>query len=179
MIRSNTPHPYLYRQRDARTTDIRTTRERTRVVSRPPSGVPRSARDRRKLVTYSHASAPWAEFLDMYETFTDILCAAAKTGCNECLEREYVAVRWWFLQQYPHHAHHVRRLIGGSAAFAHATHPTVTDMTTGEKRRMDSFESLFIAKTLREVLAGDRGGLISQVSAVSHALYQAVTKTKQ
>ena len=139
MIRSNTPHPYLFRQRDSRPIGPRTERDRSRTLGRAPSRVPKSARDRRKLLSYSHTGATWTEFLEMYETFTDVLCAAAKTGCTDCLEREYIALRWWFLQEYPHHVLHVRKLISGTAASAQATQPTVTDMTTGEKRRMDSF----------------------------------------
>jgi len=176
MIRSNTPHPYLFRQRDGRGLSGR---DKSRAFVRVTSGVPRAARDRRKLIHHSGVAATWSEFLSNYEQFTDVLCVAAKSGCTERLEREYVALRFWFLQQYPHHAHRVRALISTSTILIDATLPTVSDMTTGEKRQMDAFESLFLPKALSDVLSGDRGDLIHRVSTVSLAVYCSLAKTKQ
>lgn len=107
--------------------------------------------------------AHWRTFIEKYERFTDVLCAAAKHGISPEGEIEYGALRSWFMDHYYDHAPRLRQQMHG---FAFAPGAGGAD-----GQPMDTFEAIFLPRTLVELLAHDDGNLIGLVSSVSQAIY--------
>ncbi len=176
MIRSNLPLPFLYRLRlqagaaarralSASPVDYRRSR------SQPGGARPAGARSLaiRRAATSDTAQA-WLNFIDQYEAFTDVLCAAAKTGCDGQKENEYAQMRRWFVANYYRTAARVRPYLeaeGGEGGEP----PSITDYA-GQRRALDVLEALFLPATLRDVLRQDTGDLIPRVARISEAVYR-------
>ena len=160
MIRSNLPLPFLYRLRlragaAARRATAAPTRTAARAVRRPAPG---------------DAAQVWLNFIDQYERFTEVLCAAAKNGCDAPKESEYAQMRRWFVGNYYRLAARLRPELEQEFA-AECAGPTITDYA-GQKRSLDSLEALFLPPTLREVLKHDTGDLIPRVARISEVIYR-------
>ncbi len=163
MIRSNLPLPFLYRLR------LRAGAAARRAASapaRPPARRPAS-RD---------AASVWLLFVEQYERFTEVLCAAAKTGCDPRREAEYAQLRCWFVGNYYRMAARLRpeleREFGGDAG------PSIADYA-GQKRSLDALEALFLPPTLREVFQHDTGDLIPRVARISEVVYRCHAEWEQ
>jgi hypothetical protein len=98
----------------------------------------------------------WATFAARYERFTDLLCAAAKNGCDSSVESEYDRLRRWFLDHYDRVAACLR--------------PYLTQEEDGPQS--DLFESMLRSSTLQSLLRCDNGELIARVSQISAAVYR-------
>ena len=174
MIRSNLPIPFLYRLRlqagaaakraAASPVDYRQPRPDD-VNSRPLKA--RSTAARRGAL--GDAGQFWLDFIDQYQTFTDMLCAAAKSGCDSRKESEYAQMRRWFVGNYYRVTGRVRPYL--DAEFAGETLPVVVDYA-GQKRTLDALEALFLPPALRDLLKQDTGDLIPRVARVSEAVYR-------
>lgn len=174
MIRSNLPLPFLYRLR-----------LQAGAAARRAITAPVNYRDARPMTTGGRTSASrpaarraapgdtaqfWQLFIDQYESFTDVLCASAKAGCDSQRESEYAQLRRWFVANYYRTASSVRPYLeaefGGAAAL-----PSIVDYA-GQRRCLDALEALFLPPTLREVLKHDTGDLIPRVARISEAIYR-------
>ncbi len=172
MIRSNLPLPFLYRLRlraAARKAAAPPTayRHRTPGVSSRSAGA-RSAAVRRAAT--GDAARLWLHFIDQYELFTELLCAAAKNGCDGRKESEYAQMRRWFVVNYYRTAARVRPYLEAEFGPEDAL-PHVADYA-GQTRALDALEALFLPPTLHEVLKQDTGDLIPRVARVSEAVYR-------
>lgn len=159
MIRSNLPLPFLYRLRlragdAARRAASAPVRIPVRAARRPPS------RD---------AASVWLDFVDRYERFTEVLCAAAKNGCDPRKEAEYAQLRCWFVGNYFRLAARLRPEL--EREFEGDGGPSIADYA-GQKRTLDALEALFLPPTLREVLKHDTGDLIPRVARISEVVYR-------
>ena len=128
-----------------------------------------SARSAARRSAGSDAARLWLHFIDQYELFTGVLCAAAKSGCDSRTESEYARMRRWFVANYYRTAARVRPFL--EAEFGdECSLPSVVDYA-GQKRSLDALEALFLPPTLREVLKHDPGALIPRVARISNAIY--------
>ena len=173
MVRSNTPLPFMFRLRNQASGVCRRAfsgRTMTAALLAPPT----FERRRPGLGASQASSAPaaWREFLDRYEQFTDVLCVAAKSGCDDHLESKYAVLRRWFMEHYYRVAPRLRPYLEAEGNPLDLPLPHVLDQSTGLRRPMDAFEAIFMPKTLSEVLNSDQGDLISRVSHVSSAVYR-------
>lgn len=160
MIRSNLPLPFLYRLR------LRagaTARGEASAPARPP------VRAAARRPAPHEAAQVWLGFVDQYERFTEVLCAAAKDGCDPRKESEYAQMRCWFVGNYYRTAARLRPEL--ELEFAGDAGPSITDYA-GQKRTLDALEALFLPPTLREVLKHDTGDLIPRVARVSEVVYR-------
>ena len=175
MIRSNIPLPFLYRlrlragaaARQANSVPVNYRQNRPPASSARPSSA-RSAAIRRAAT--GDAAQFWLHFIDQYEAFTDILCAAAKAGCDTHKESEYAQLRRWFVANYYRTAASVRPYLDTEFVQSEAL-PSIMDYA-GQKRCLDALEALFLPPTLREVLKHDTGNLIPRVARISEAIYR-------
>ena len=172
MIRSNLPLPFLYRLRlraAARkaVSPPAAYRHRMQAVSARPAGA-RSAAIRRAAT--GDVARLWLHFIDQYELFTELLCAAAKNGCDAPKESEYAQMRRWFVSNYYRTAARVRPYLEAEFGPEDAL-PHVADYA-GQTRVLDALEALFLPQTLHEVLKQDTGDLIPRVARVSEAVYR-------
>lgn len=152
MIRSNLPLPFLYRLRLRAGAAAR--RAAAAPYRRPQGGEDVQA---------------WLRFVDHYERFTEVLCAAAKNGCDARKENEYAQMRFWFMGNYSRTAARIRLAL--EAEFeAEGSGPSIADYA-GQKRTLDALEALFLPPTLRGVLAHDTGDLIPRIARISEVIY--------
>ncbi len=173
MIRSNLPLPFLYRlrlraaARRAATPPTAYRQGRPQGASTRPAGA-RSAAVRRAAT--GDVARLWLHFIDQYEMFTELLCAAAKNGCDGGKESEYAQMRRWFVSNYYRTAARVRPFLEAEFGPEDAL-PHVADYA-GQTRALDALEALFLPQTLHEVLKQDTGDLIPRVVRVSEAVYR-------
>ena len=169
MIRSNLPLPFLYRLR------LRAGDAARRAASSPLSSLNhRSARPTPRRRAGSEAAQAWLHFVDQYEQFTGVLCAAAKDGCDSRKESEYAQMRCWFLGNYYRTTARVRP--GLDAEFeGEGDAPCIADYA-GQKRTLDALEALFLPPTLRELLKHDTGDLIPRIARISDVVYRCHTE---
>lgn len=175
MIRSNLPLPFLYRlrlragaaARQAASSSVNYRQTRPHAAGARPASA-RSAAIRRAAT--GDAAQFWLHFIDQYEAFTNILCAAAKAGCDSRTESEYAQLRRWFVANYYRTAARVRPYLDAEFG-GHDGLPSVVDYA-GQKRLLDALEALFLPPTLREVLKHDTGDLIPRVARISEAIYR-------
>lgn len=174
MIRSNLPLPFLYRLRlqagaaARRATTPPVNYRQTR--PQPPSGRPAVARSAAIRAAGGDAAQVWLNFIDQYEVFTEVLCAAAKNGCDSRKESEYAQMRRWFVGHYYRTAARVRPYLEAEFGDGDVL-PSVVDYA-GQKRSLDALEALFLPPTLKEVLKHDTGDLIPRVARISEAVYR-------
>lgn|GEM_PF-4812862 len=114
----------------------------------------------------------WKTFVNQYEKFTDILCAAAKNGCDEGMEREYDTVRKWFVAEYYCISERLKPYLAHLNAEVWTLKPVPFPRTRIGFRRADILESIFKIPTLKEILDTDAGDLIYNVTRLSEAVYQ-------
>ena len=168
MIRSNLPLPFLYRLRlRAGAAARRATSASTRTVAR--AAVRRSVPN--------DAASVWLCFTEQYERFTEVLCAAAKDGCDPRKEAEYAQMRGWFVGNYYRLAARLRPELEQEFASENAG-PSIADYA-GQKRTLDALEALFLPPTLREVLRHDTGDLIPRVARISEVVYRCHAEWEQ
>ncbi len=175
MIRSNLPLPFLYRlrlqagaaARQATSSPVNYRQTRPQTASARPASA-RSAAIRRAAT--GDAAQFWLHFIDQYEAFTNILCAAAKTGCDGPEESEYAQLRRWFVSNYYRSAARIRPYLLTEFGELDIL-PSVVDYA-GQKRSLDALEALFLPPTLREVLKHDTGDLIPRIARISEAVYR-------
>ncbi len=159
MIRSNLPLPFLYRLR------LRAGDAARRATSSPVRPPVRAAARR---PASRDASSVWLLFVEQYERFTEVLCAAAKDGCDPRKESEYAQLRCWFVGNYYRIAARLRPEL--DREFGEESGPSIADYA-GQKRSLDALEALFLPPTLREVLKHDTGDLIPRVARLSEVVY--------
>lgn len=179
MIRSNLPLPFLYRIRLQAGSAAR--RAQSTLVGyrqgqgEKAAGRPLNARQvAARRATAGDAGALWLDFVDQYERFTGVLCAAAQWGCDSQKESEYALMRRWFVANYYRLAARIRPHLDAEFAEDLRTGdgpPTITDYA-GQKRTLDVLEALFLPLTLRDVLSGDKGNLIPHIARISGVVYQ-------
>ena len=175
MIRSNLPLPFMYRLRlragaaasRATASLVGYRQSRPQASSARPASA-RSAAIRR--TASGDAAQAWLNFIDQYEVFTEVLCAAARNGCDSRKESEYAQMRRWFVTNYCRTAARVRPYLEAEFGGADLL-PSVVDYA-GQKRSLDALEALFLPPTLREVLKHDTGDLIPRVARISEAVYR-------
>ena len=177
MIRSNLPLPFLYRLRlragDAARRAASVTYRRS-----PDTGAGRAAsRSAARRPAGAEAAQVWLRFVDQYELFTEVLCAAAKSGCDSRKETEYAQMRCWFVSNYYRTAGRVRPELETEFG-AEAGTPSIADYA-GQKRTLDALEALFLPPTLREVLKHDTGDLIPRVARISEVIYRCHAEWEQ
>lgn len=177
MIRSNLPIPFLYRLR------LQTGAAARRVGSAAASSTEHSAAGKpvnarqaaaRRGGSATDAEQLWQDFVDQYEEFTGVLCAAAQYGCDDKKEAQYAQMRRWFVSHYYRIAARVRPFL--EAEFAGDREqgellPMISDYA-GQKRALDVLEALFMPLSLRIVLSHDTGNLIPHIARISDAVYQ-------
>ena len=161
MIRSNLPIPFLYRLRlnanaAARRAAAPARNVRQAAARRPAAG---------------SAGQLWQDFIDRYEAFTGVLCAAAKSGCDAGREAEYALLRRWFVANYYRLAGRLRPALDAEFADEALSAPRIADYA-GQTRSLDPLEALFLPVTLRDVLTQDTGDLIPRVVRISAAVYR-------
>jgi hypothetical protein len=116
-------------------------------------------------------STVWKQFVRQYEKFTDLLCVAAKNGCDECLESEYRIIRQWFRSTYYEVSERLRpNLIRISPELWVRRRPAFV-CCANCYRRQDVFESIYRVESLRKILDDDNGSLIHVISLLSEAVY--------
>ena len=173
MIRSNLPLPFLYRLR------LQAGAAARRAMSPPVNyrdartaggGRPAAARPAARRAGVGDVAQFWLLFIEQYQTFTDVLCASAKTGCDSRRESEYAQLRRWFVANYYRTASRVRPYLEAEFGETDAL-PSIVDYA-GQKRALDALEALFLPPTLREVLKHDTGDLIPRVARISEAIYR-------
>ncbi len=179
MIRSNLPLPFLYRVRLQAGSAAR--RAQSSLVSyrqtRDASshGRPVNARQMgARRAGVGDAGQLWMDFVDQYERFTGVLCAAAQWGCDADRESEYAQMRRWFVANYYRLAARVRPYLDAEFAEEQAggeAPPAVMDYA-GQKRALDMLEALFVPPTLNDVLSQDTGNLIPNIARISAVVYQ-------
>lgn len=108
----------------------------------------------------------WNLFVDNFERFTGVLCAAARYGVTPESEQDYLALRTWFLDNYHEHAPRLRMYMSPDIFSLALEGGHVT-----QSRKMDGFEAIFLPLTLSELLEYDNGRLIHLISHVSQAVY--------
>ncbi len=170
MIRSNLPLPFLYRLR------LRAGDAARRAAAPPATYRPARSAVRRTALGSPQAQA-WLQFIGQYELFTEVLCAAAKNGCDSRKETEYARMRCWFVANYYRTAARVRPALEEEFG-AEAGTPSIADYA-GQKRTLDALEALFLPPTLREVLKHDTGDLIPRVARISEAIYRCHAEWEQ
>lgn len=163
MVRSNTPHPFLFRFRSTgggKTSDA-------------PAALPAKQlrRNKPKAAPLPSGQEAWREFVKRYEEFTDLLCVAAKDGVTESRENGYAELRRWFLENYPRVSPRLYPFLVRSGACVESA-VVMVDPSSGRRRPLDGFEIVFLSSTLEELLRRDCGGLIDQVSRLSDAVYE-------
>ena len=161
MIRSNLPLPFLYRLRLRAGAAARRATARPAAVRRPAAG---------------NTAQIWPHFIGQYELFTEILCAAAKNGCDSRKESEYARMRCWFVANYYRTAGRIRPAL--EAEFGADAGPSIADYA-GQKRTLDALEALFLPPTLGEVLRHDTGDLIPRVARISDVIYRCHAEWEQ
>lgn len=174
MIRSNLPLPFLYRLR------LQAGAAAQRAMSPPVNyrdtraaggtGRPVASRPAARRAAVGDVAQFWLLFIEKYETFTDVLCASAKAGCDSQRESEYAQLRRWFVANYYRTAPRVRPYLEAEFSEA-ASLPSIVDYA-GQKRSLDALEALFLPPTLREVLKHDTGDLIPRVARISESIYR-------
>ena len=173
MIRSNLPLPFLYRLRLQAGSAARRAFSSPAVYRQPAAtgGRPQNARQAAaRRAGVGDAAQLWFDFVGQYERFTDVLCAAAKDGCDARRESEYAQLRRWFVANYYRLSARLRPYL--DAEFEpDAPTPTIQDYA-GQRRSLDVLEALFLPPTLREVFTHDTGDLIPRVGRVSDAVYR-------
>ncbi len=176
MIRSNLPIPFLYRLRLQAGSAARRAHS-SLTAYRQPRGAngarplkARQASARRFSAT--DASSLWLEFIEQYECFTGMLCAAAKSGCDSRKESEYAQLRRWFVKNYYRLAARVRPYLDTDLSAGELREPLMIADYAGQKRALDPLEALFLPPTLREVLGHDSGNLIPRVARISESVYR-------
>jgi len=172
MIRSNLPLPFLYRLRlRAGAAARRASTAPVDYRTRPDAGAGRTAaRSTSRRPASGDAAAVWLHFVEQYERFTEVLCAAAKDGCDPRKESEYAQMRCWFVGNYYRTASRIRPELEKEFG-AESAGPSIADYA-GQKRSLDALEALFLPATLREVLKHDTGDLIPRVARISEAIYR-------
>ena len=173
MIRSNLPLPFLYRLR-LRAGDAarRATAPDDYRKTRPELGSGRTAsRSATRRPAVGDAAQVWLHFIERYELFTEVLCAAAKNGCDSRKESEYAQMRCWFVANYYRVAGRVRPDLEAEFKTDVSASPSIMDYA-GQKRTLDALEALFLPATLREVLTHDTGDLIPRVARISEVIYR-------
>ena len=175
MIRSNLPLPFLYRLR------LQAGAAARRATSSPSdyrSARPAAGRAVNPLLSAARRAALpeaaqfWLRFIDQYESFTTVLCAAAMNGCDSIRESEYAQLRRWFVANYYRTVSRVRPFLDAEfVSGAEVDTPIVVDYA-GQRRALDPLESLFLPATLRDVLKHDTGDLIPRVARISDAVYR-------
>jgi hypothetical protein len=178
MIRSNLPLPFLYRFRLQAGSAARHAQSSLVNYRQARDGAgqgrPLNSRQNTARRTAGDASQLWADFVDQYESFTGVLCAAAQLGCDVRRESQYAQMRCWFMANYYRLAARVRPYL--DEEFAQELQPgeavpTVTDYA-GQKRALDVLEALFLPPTLRDVLRYDTGNLIPHIARISNVVYK-------
>ncbi len=177
MIRSNLPIPFLYRLRlQAGSAARRVGGASSYQSPAGASGKPINARQAaaRRGGSATDAVQLWQDFVEQYEEFTGVLCAAAQYGCDDKKEAQYAQMRRWFVSQYYRIAARVRPYL--DEEFTHDREqgevlPMITDYA-GQKRALDMLEALFMPLTLRIVLSHDTGNLIPHIARISEAVYK-------
>jgi uncharacterized protein YfaT (DUF1175 family) len=107
-----------------------------------------------------------------YERFTDILCAAAKNGCDDKLEQEFRSIRNWFSREYFRVSKRLMSKIDCLTAVSFA-HNCNNEFHSTKWLKTTAFLDLVLSgRSLRELLESDNGELISQVSLMSEAIYR-------
>ena len=106
----------------------------------------------------------WQTFVDHFERFTGLLCAAAHMGCSQEHEQEFDQLRQWFSRYYGAVAHRVRPGLRG----------TFGDPGPGASTG-DPFESLIQPMRLSELLQQDEGDLIPRIRSISECVYSVPT----
>ena len=178
MIRSNLPLPFLYRLRLRAGAAARSAVPVNYRQTRPEIGAGRTtARSAARRPVTGAAAQVWMHFIDQYERFTEVLCAAAKNGCDSRKETEYAQMRCWFVGNYYRTAGRVRPALEAEFG-AQAAGPSVMDYA-GQKRTLDALEALFLPPTLREVLTHDTGDLIPRVARISEVIYRCHAEWEQ
>ena len=179
MIRSNLPLPFLYRFRLQAGSAARRAQSTLVNYRRAQDGstTGRSVNARQmaaRRAAAGDAGQLWADFVDQYERFTGVLCAAAQWGCNADRESEYAQMRRWFVANYYRLAARVRPYLDeefGEEAQQGDAQPVVTDYA-GQKRSLDVLEALFLPPTLRDVLRHDTGDLLPRIAQISTVVYR-------
>ena len=174
MIRSNLPLPFLYRlrlnagaaarralaspstYRGARETPGRPVNARQAAARRPVEGA---------------AAHLWQDFIDQYECFTGVLCAAAMSGCDPHKESEYAQLRRWFVANYYRLAARLRPALDAEFAEGAGPAPAIADYA-GQRRTLDPLEALFLPTSLSGVLEQDMGDLIPRIARISEVVYR-------
>jgi len=164
MIRSNLPLPFLYRLSLRAGSAAR----KPAAESAGRTANPRQAAPRRPAV--GDAAQLWLNFIDHYEQFTDVLCAAAKSGCDPRRESEYAQLRRWFVANYYRLSARLRPALEGEFS-PQEIGLRVADYS-GQTRPLDALEALFLPSSLRATLGQDDGGLIPRVARVSEVVYR-------
>lgn len=177
MIRSNLPLPFLYRLRLQAGSAARRMGAMSTYHSAPSTaGKPINARQTaaRRAGSATDAEQLWQDFVDQYEEFTSVLCAAAQHGCDDKKEAQYAQMRRWFVSHYYRIAARVRPYLSQEFSGEQETGvllPMIADYA-GQKRTLDVLEALFMPLTLRIVLSHDTGNLIPHIARISEAVYR-------
>jgi hypothetical protein len=179
MIRSNLPLPFLYRFKlqagsAARRAQTSLVNYRQARDGQSPSHPRHAMQVAARHVAVGDADQLWQTFVDQYERFTDVLCAAAKNGCDMNKESEYAQLRQWFVANYYRLSARIRPYLQqefASDLIRSEPPPTVMDYA-GQKRTLDVLEALFLPPTLRDVLRHDTGNLIPYIARISSVVYR-------
>lgn len=177
MIRSNVPLPLLFKLRLRATSVARraiarnTSTLRYRTSTDPKKHATRHTTGNRTLSDVSPVL--WAQFIERYEQFTDVLCCAAKNGCTADIETEYTDIRNWFTRNYRSVAQKVRPFLDVEFTGDNETPSTslIKDYA-GSTRTVDALEAIFIPHSISEMLHTDKGDLIPKIARVSDAVYR-------
>lgn len=176
MIRSNLPLPFLYRFRLQASSAARRTQSSLSHYHHSAESVasdchhnarPPAARRAPHAGDFGHL---WCEFVDQYESFTCLLCAAAQYGCDLKKESEYAQTRRWFVANYYSIAPRVRPYLDKEFTTDQSA-PKIADYA-GQKRVLDSLEALFLPPSLGDVLRHDTGNLIPRIARISAVVYR-------
>ncbi len=177
MIRSNLPLPFLYRLRlQTGSAARRAAASSAHHTEQEASGKPVNARQSaaRRGGSATDAMQLWQNFVEQYEEFTAVLCAAAQYGCDDKKEAQYAQMRRWFVSSYYRIAGRVRPYLDKEFANPEEQDevlPMISDYA-GQKRALDVLEALFMPLTLRVVLSHDTGNLIPHIARISDAVYR-------
>jgi hypothetical protein len=135
-----------------------------------------SSLDRIPVAKQVAATKAWKEFVEVYQTLTDVLCVAAKDGCTEKLEREYMVLRRWFLARYCGVSDALRPYLSSRQVQHSRIVRRTPRKVIARARQLDLVEAIFHQQTVRAILDEDSGDLISRISKLSDAVYRCDTE---
>jgi hypothetical protein len=174
MIRTNLPLPFLYRIRLRALLAARRFHPKHKNTGRMnETNGPLNLRAFKARAGNDGTDRLWSDFVDRYELFTEILCSAARNGCDAGKESQYAQLRFWFAANYYRVATRLKPYLDAelNGEECRRSRAALVDDIRNHPKASDFLETLLMARSLRDLLKNDTGALIPLVARISEAVY--------